>query len=91
MAVANGIRMQAKYKCKDILCQLQQLTFTIVVITLPLKCFDLMLGIQWLSKLSPILWDFDKLYMEFTYQGRKVVLRSARPQTVRLVGNKLFS
>ncbi|MCI21816.1 hypothetical protein A2U01_0042986, partial [Trifolium medium] len=32
-------------------------------------------GIQWLKSLGPILWDFDKLQMEFSTNGRKVVLR----------------
>lgn len=45
------------------------------MVTLPLGCCDLVLGIQWLSSLGQILWDIEKLIMEFYTQGNKHVLR----------------
>lgn len=37
-----------------------------LLICLPLGGCDLVLGVQWFSTISPVLWDFQKLTMEFT-------------------------
>ena len=42
-----------------------------------------MLGIQWPSTLGPVLWDFQKLYMAFNYQGQKIALRSTNPKVIK--------
>lgn len=67
----GGTTLEAPYICKGFTCQLQQVTFKAVVIVLPLGLCDLILGIQWLRSLGPILWDFDKLQMEFSFNGKK--------------------
>lgn len=83
--------MEAPYICRGFTWQLQQATFTADVIVLPLVLCDLILGIQWLRSLGPILWDFDKLQMEFSCKGKKFVLRGAKPSGVKLINNKTFS
>lgn len=35
----------------------------------------MVLGIQWLSTLGNVLWDFKTLKMDFTYKGQKMSLR----------------
>ncbi|MCH92590.1 gypsy/Ty-3 retroelement polyprotein, partial [Trifolium medium] len=47
--------------------------------------------IQWLKSLGPIIWDFDKLQMEFTTDNRKFVLRGAKTQNLKLINNKSFA
>lgn len=61
------------------------------MIVLPLVCCDLILGIQWLKSLGQILWDFDKLKMEFTTNGRKFVLRGAKTPSFKFINNKSFA
>jgi hypothetical protein len=39
----------------------------------------MVLGVDWLSTLGPILWNFTELTMKFTQQNREVVLRSLVP------------
>lgn len=51
---------------------LHQTQFMGNVIVLPLVCCDLIYGIQWLKFLGLILWDFEKLQMEFTTRCRKL-------------------
>lgn len=41
----------------------------------PLSGSDMVLGIHWFSQLGPVLWDFLKLTMQFTYMGVNVKLR----------------
>ncbi|PNX92266.1 retrotransposon-related protein [Trifolium pratense] len=87
----GGHKLEAAFVCKSFKWLLQQTVFMADVIVLPLGCSDLILGIQWLKSLGPILWDFDKLQMEFTTQGRKFVLRGAKTPSIKLVNNKSFA
>lgn len=61
------------------------------MIVLPLVLCDLILGIQWLKSLGPVLWDFEKLQMEFTFNGKHCVLRGAKPNGIKLINNKSFA
>ncbi|GKB64232.1 retrotransposon-related protein [Tanacetum coccineum] len=45
------------------------------VMLLPLGGCDMVLGIQWLSTLGDIKWNFQQLKMEFLYNNNKVYLR----------------
>jgi hypothetical protein len=40
---------------------------------------DIVLGVQWLSTLGPILWDFVKLHMEFNLLDFRHVLQGITP------------
>lgn len=44
--------------------------FHVDVFTLHLGGCDAVLGVQWLLKLGPILWDFEHLTMQFSYDTR---------------------
>jgi hypothetical protein len=35
----------------------------------------MVLGVDWLSSLCPILWDFVELTMTFSHQGREIALQ----------------
>ena len=48
--------------------------FTVDLILLPIYGADLVLGVQWLRQLGPILFGYDKLWMEFTYQDKRLRL-----------------
>jgi hypothetical protein len=87
----GGHQLEAAFICRNFKWQLQQGHFTADVIVLPLGCCDLILGVQWLKSLGPILWDFDKLQMEFTTQSRKFVLRGAKIPNLKLINNKTFA
>jgi hypothetical protein len=71
--VANGERLQSYGSCKstDVLVQGEQ--FNVDCYTLPLKGFDVILGIQWLKSLDPIVWEFAALSMAFIPEGCTVV------------------
>lgn len=45
----------------------------------------MVLGVQWLSTLGPILWDFSNLCMEFTWNGLKHVLRGVTKSDCKLI------
>jgi hypothetical protein len=41
----------------------------------------MVLGVDWLSTLGPILWDFAKLTMKFQYHHKEVLLQGLIPAT----------
>lgn len=87
----GGHNLIAPFICKGFKWTMHNQEFTADMIVLPLGCCDLILGIQWLRSLGPILWDFDKLQMEFSVQGRKVVLHGAKTPGVKLISNKTMN
>lgn len=48
----------------------------------------MVLGIQWLSTLGPVLWDFQHLQMQFSVSGRKLILNGETATDVRIVDAK---
>jgi len=75
--VADGSKIKISSVVKNFSWTIQHTTFTADMLLLPLGCCDLVLGIEWLITLGDILWNFDKLIMEFNVQGRRHVLRGS--------------
>ena len=46
---------------------------------------DVVLGIQWLSTLGTIKWNFKHLTMEFKFQGQNHILRGLRGKNVKII------
>lgn len=59
-------------------------------ILLTLGGCDAVLGIQWLQTLGPILWDFDRLFMEFSYIGQKCTLQGISNSGLSLMEGEEF-
>ena len=55
---------------------------------IPLGGHDIVLGVQWLSTLGPITWDFWKLEMVFKWGSSKVLLREISLGSVREIMSK---
>ena len=55
---------------------------------IPLGGHDIVLGVQWLSTLGPLTWDFQKLEMVFKWGSSKVLLRGISPGSVREIKAK---
>ncbi|GKB36930.1 reverse transcriptase, partial [Tanacetum coccineum] len=74
--VSGGNQMLSTSTCRQFTWTLQGQNFTSDVMLLPLEGCDMVLGVQWLSTLGDIKWNFHTLWMEFTFMGRKVTLRA---------------
>lgn len=85
VAAANGNNLVTKHKCSDFTWSVQGYSFTTEIRTLQLDCCELVLGVQWLSTLGPILWDFANLRMEFNFNGIKNVLRGVTKAGCKLI------
>jgi len=75
VSVADGNTLAISSMVKKFSWQLQQSTFNSNVMLLPLRGYDLVLGIEWLVTLRNIIFNFDKLVMEFSLKGKRHVLR----------------
>ncbi|XP_074265848.1 uncharacterized protein LOC141588299 [Silene latifolia] len=93
--VADGNQILVTKICKGFSWKLQNTHFTSDLMVLPLGSCDVILGVQWLSSLGPIIWDFKNLTMEFQLQGRKHVLRGLAAKRLKSVNsnnlNKLLT
>ncbi|GJT50738.1 transposon ty3-I gag-pol polyprotein [Tanacetum coccineum] len=69
--MAGGSKLISQYIVKDFQWKIQGVFFATDVMLLPLGGCKLVLGIQWLSTLGNIQWNFQELKMEFMFQGKK--------------------
>ena len=73
VAVANGARIACTGLAKDVGIRIGDEYFQIDCYTIPLDCYDIVLGVSFLKTLGPILWDFDDLCMAFWHLGKRVL------------------
>lgn len=88
VSVADGNVLVTKPECKHLKWVLQNTKFEGDFKVLSLGFCDMVLGVQWLQTLGPILWDFKTLSMEFTYKGRRHVLRGSMASSFKEVRGK---
>ena len=94
VTVGNGDAPICGDECSEVKLKMGDAIFTVDLILLPIYGADLVLGVQWMRQLGPILFDYDKLWMEFTYQGNRLRLLGlnhlhydmARPPSLRKSG-----
>ncbi|XP_074271204.1 uncharacterized protein LOC141595129 [Silene latifolia] len=88
VSVANGDKLTTTKVCKGFKWQLHGEEFQTDVMIVPLGGCEMVLGVHWLSSLGPVIWDFEKLRMEFMYKGRKVVLRGITKGGLQWISGK---
>uniref|UniRef100_A0A6N2JVX6 Chromo domain-containing protein n=1 Tax=Salix viminalis TaxID=40686 RepID=A0A6N2JVX6_SALVM len=88
--VANGDILLSEGKCSNIPFIMQGHTYHTDFYIITLGGCDVVLSVQWLSTLGPILWEFDKLRMEFSMFGRVNVLQGIKPTDESLMEGEEF-
>lgn len=82
VTVVDGNKLTSDAVCKGFTWRLHGEEYKADMIVVALASCEMILGVQWLTTLGPILWDFEKLRMEFKYNGKKQVLRGSNKTTV---------
>jgi hypothetical protein len=77
--VADGATLSSQGHCTAVTISLQRYTFSANLHLLTLRGCDVVLGVDWLSCLGPILWDFGTLTMKFPYHNVEVTLQGLYP------------
>lgn len=72
---ADGGPMTCSQKIENLQWPMQGYVFMSTVGILPLKCFDMILGHDWLEECSPMWIHWAKKVMSFSLHGQKVTLR----------------
>ncbi|PKA66677.1 hypothetical protein AXF42_Ash003332 [Apostasia shenzhenica] len=86
--LANGDKILLSEQIKNFHWQMQGITFTTNVLMMPLESYHMVLGIQWLSKLGMVNWDFKELKMSFLLNNKPVFLCGTRTPFLQLVNEK---
>lgn len=73
VTVANGDRVPCSGVASDVEIRIGEEFFSIDAYSIPLDCYDMVLGISFLRSLGPILWDLDDLVMAFWRHGKRVM------------------
>ena len=73
VVVANGDRVVCRGLARDVAICIAGSFFTVDCYTIPLDCYDMVLGVSFLRTLGPILWDFDDLCMTFWHHGQRLL------------------
>ncbi|XP_077242441.1 uncharacterized protein LOC143882949 [Tasmannia lanceolata] len=89
VTVANGNRLLSDAVCRDFRWLMQGFEFSTEARLLPLRGYDVVLGIQWLTTLGDIVWNFANLRMEFCVDGRRHVLRGGTSGELHVDRNKM--
>jgi len=75
VSVADGSELKCQYLCRKFTWRLQGTEFCADVLLISLGSCDMVLGVQWLSTLGTIQWNFKTLRMEFFCGNKRHVLR----------------
>jgi len=78
VAVADGARLQCQVVCKGLQLSIGELEYITDPYVVPLGSWDMILGVQWLATLGSILWNFEKLTMEFVHNGKRQLLEGLK-------------
>jgi hypothetical protein len=73
VTVANGDKDACCGLARDVALRICDEFFTVDCYTIPLDCYDPVLGVSFLRTLGPILWDFEDICMAFWHGGKRVL------------------
>lgn len=79
--VANGGLLEGALKFHQCPWQVQGHNFSTTFRVLPLSCYDLIMGIDWLEQHSPMTVHWLKKVLSFWYQGCHVCLNGIKPES----------
>ena len=82
VVVADGNSLTTTTLCPEFQWKMQGQEFEEDVLVLPIGGCEVVLGMQWLSTLGEVKWNFAELRMEFLQKGKKMVLRGSKQQPV---------
>lgn len=77
VTVANGDKLHSTATCNPLTWVMQGMECQFQMRVLKLGGSDMVLGVDWLSQFNPVVFDFQRSSIKFSYQGMEVELKSA--------------
>lgn len=84
VTIADGNKLSCVQSCKDFQWIMQGSWFKADMLVIPLRNYDVVLGIQWLQTLNDIVWNFKSLTMRFTVENQSFELRGTDSKGVSM-------
>lgn len=81
VTVANGQQITSDKQVSNFTWWAQGHTFIHSVRILPISCFDLVLGMNWLKKHSPMWIHWKRKLLRFSYEGARISLKGIKDST----------
>jgi hypothetical protein len=73
--IADGGTINYSGKCNKINLTMGEYVMNIPMISIPMGCVDVVLGIQLLQSLGTMAFNFQELFMKFSLEGKEIELR----------------
>lgn len=90
--MANGNKMPCNMAVQSLKWWTQGHTFDTAAKVLPLSCYDMILGMDWLEIHSPMWVHWKRKQLRFSHQGKRITLRGVKDNLThchRVTGKKL--
>jgi hypothetical protein len=81
VTVANGQKLTSSLQVQQFTWWTQGHTFSHTTRVLPISCFDLVLGMDWLESHSPMWIHWKRKLLRFSYQGARISLKGLKDIT----------
>ncbi|WVZ88334.1 LOW QUALITY PROTEIN: hypothetical protein U9M48_034868 [Paspalum notatum var. saurae] len=78
VTVANGQKVQSNQEVSQFAWWTQGHTFSHTARVLPLSCYDLVLGMDWLESHSPMWIHWKRKLLRFSHAGRRIALKGIK-------------
>lgn len=78
--VASGEILNCTHEVQNCELVIQGQSFVLDLKILPLKCYDIILGMDWLEIHSPMTVHWAKKWMSFQYEGKRVAIQGLQPK-----------
>lgn len=87
--VANGGILNCVMELPEAQWSVQNMQFSSTFKVIPLPCYDIILGMDWLEQFSPMTVDWKHKWLSLPYSGQTVVLHGCKPLCTGgyLIGN----
>jgi hypothetical protein len=73
--IADGGTINCSGKCNKINLTMGEYVMNSPMISIPMGGADVVLGIQWLQSLGTMAFNFQELFMKFSFEGKGIELR----------------
>ncbi|PKI68034.1 hypothetical protein CRG98_011630 [Punica granatum] len=85
VSVVNGHELLCDKMCREFQWRMQGQDYRADMFLLALDSYDMVLGVQWLSTLGGIIWNFKELQMKFQVRGKEKMLKGDRKEDLKTV------
>ena len=86
--VADGRILKCDQRCPQVKLLLEDQEIITDFFLLPIDDYEAVLGIEWLTTLCDVSWNFSKLIMKFYCKGKQIILREKRESNVTTVSTQ---